>query len=118
MTQPEDQPDSEPPSVALEPDWSTARDVPVSVANVFVAQLAGVSRSGRPDGIYLVSGHAAPPLLLGSPESIRKALAALDGRLPVDVVSQVFLTRDRVQELVELLQDTIKKFDEASGVKK
>ena len=69
----------------------------------------------RPDGIYLAAGHVAPPTLLGTPEEIEKHLDDLGNELPVRVHAHVVISRDRAQELVQLLVETIAKYDAAAG---
>jgi len=95
----------------LVPDWSAAAAVPATIANVFVAQLGAPAENGRIDGVYLVTGHAAPPIVLGTPERMVEILQGMQGQLSVDVSAKLFLPRDRVAELVALLQDALSKLD-------
>lgn len=110
MTQAEQGKDPE-GAVSLEADWSGASAVPVVPSNQFVAQVGLATTPGEPDGIYLTFGHAAPPILLGSPEQARRAATRLEGRLPVTVHSRLLLTRPQLDQLISILQETAEKFD-------
>ena len=55
------------------------------------------------------------PLLLGTPQEVTEQVRKdLGGRIPVTVHTKLFLTRDRAEELVTLLVDTIAKIDSES----
>lgn len=105
----------QPTEVTLEVDWSAVEDVQTLPVNQMLAQVGpGTDATGVPDGVYLTFGHAAPPVLLGSQEAIRRGLEQLDGRLKVDVHGRYFLTRDRLAELIRILQTTSAQLDIAT----
>jgi hypothetical protein len=104
-------------SLEVEIDWSAAQTTPVLLANQFVVQVGTTSSVDRPapDGVYLIVGQAAPPVILpGSTESVTRQLARLDNRLPVTVHGRYFLTRQRLDELIAVLTETAEKYDEAA----
>lgn len=102
--------------VVVEADWAGAGSVPVLVANQFVGQLGAVTSGDRPipDGVYLIVGHGAPPVVVGSPDSVRRQVEALGNRLPVTVHARFFLTRERLGELIQVLSETAQKYDAAA----
>ncbi len=103
-------------TVEIEIDWSAAQTTPVLLANQFVVQVGATSSIERPvpDGVYLLVGEAAPPVILpGSPDSVRRQLERLGNRLPVAVHGRYFLTRERLGELITVLTETADKYDEA-----
>ncbi len=108
--------DTDPGSVAIEADWSVAQTTPVLLANQFVVQL-GVETSSLkhpvPDGVYLIVGEVAPPVLVGSPERQREQAERLQGRIPIQVHGRFFMTRERLGELITLLEETRMRFDAA-----
>lgn len=100
--------------VAVDIDWSSANAAPVEVASHFAVQLGtatGAPDHPRPDGVYLVVGHVAPPVAIGTPEAIRKQLEKLNNQMPVTVHGRYFMTRERLAELIQLLTATADNFD-------
>lgn len=51
----------------LEFDWSDAADSEAQVANQFLVQM-GMPTAGKPDGLYLIVGHANPPVVISDDE--------------------------------------------------
>jgi hypothetical protein len=82
-------------------------DVPVYFANNFVVQ-------HQQDEFFLTVGQFQPPILLGTAEERRKQLEEL-GYVPVKVVARLGLTRQRLVELIEVLQENLRKHDASSG---
>lgn len=112
MTQPEQQHAGD-ALVPLEVDWSAADALPVLLVNQVVAQIGPASDRGTPDGAYIALGHVAPPILLGSPDEMRRSLERLGGRLNVSVHGRYFLTTDQLQQLIRVLQETADKLNKA-----
>jgi hypothetical protein len=85
--------------VELKVDWTGIEDVPLLVANQFVVQFH--------EGAFVLSlGQVTPPVLVGTPEQ-RKADAQDLESVPVKGVARVYLTRQRLEELVQGLQSTL-----------
>ena len=93
-------------------DWSSAAGVPVAYVNQFVAQIGPPTRSGTPDGIYLLLGSVAPPLIVGDDDEARRPYveAAMVGVKP-EVHGQFYLTRERLDELIHALYTIAENFD-------
>jgi hypothetical protein len=100
---------------SLNANWSAVNAVEASFANAFISQIGASAASGRPDGIYLAAGHIAPPTFLGTPEEMQKHLDDLGNELQVRVHAHVVMSRDRAQELANLLIENIAKYDAAAG---
>jgi len=69
-------------------------------ANIFVIQHSA-------DGWFLTVGQAAPPLAIGSPEQQREQLERV-GYVPVKVVAKLVVTRKRLEELRDLIDNQLK----------
>jgi hypothetical protein len=105
-------------TVALSVRWRNIDELPVLPANQFAVQLGGIpstlSSDQKPDGVYLIIGHAAPPLLVASSaEEQKMQLEALSEGIEVRPHGRFLLSRGRLQELSELLQQAIKAYDGA-----
>jgi hypothetical protein len=99
--------------VALAVDWSDATDLPVLPANQFLVQL-GVPVEGKPDGVYLIVGHAAPPVIVGPDlESQRMQVEKLGGRLKVEAHARYHFSRERLGELLKVLNALTAQYDGA-----
>ncbi|MET8908401.1 hypothetical protein [Micromonospora sp. NPDC004551] len=94
--------------------WKDVDTIPVEPANQFAAMVGLPTGSGAPDGVIIVMGYAAPPVLLGTPDEVRRTAADLV-ELPVDVKARFVLTRERLGELIKVLQITAQQYDEAKG---
>lgn len=99
-------------AIAIELDWSAARDTPAQVASQFLVQMA-MPAQGKPDGVFLIVGHANPPVIIGSESMKAEQRDSYNGRLPVDVLGRYYLSRARLEELRDVLSQLIKNYDEA-----
>ncbi|MFG3051863.1 hypothetical protein ACGFZP_13060 [Kitasatospora sp. NPDC048239] len=88
---------------------------PAQPTNQFAVALGVPNASGRPDSIYLTMGILEPPLLFGSDEEIVERLAESGHKLPVKPLGRFVLTRDRIQELIKILESAAEIYDEAQG---
>jgi hypothetical protein len=95
VTPPEDEAARQVPLV-----WIDADDFPVSFCNHMLFQLAG------PGEYVLTFGHVVPPPILGSVEE-RLEQAKRISFVPVKTVARVSLTRQRVDELIQVLQTVL-----------
>jgi hypothetical protein len=101
--------------VKLEFDWSSAADVEPTVATQFLIQL-GMPAGGEPDDIHLIVGHVNPPIVVGdSHESRREQVERYGGKLPVIVHGRFVLSRARLEELRNAINDLAEKYDELAG---
>jgi len=78
-------------------------DSPILFANQFVVQT-------QDDAILLTVGQVQFPILLGGIED-QIAQAQQLSYLPITVIARLALTRAKIQELSDALQEHIRKFD-------
>lgn len=103
--------DGEPTELKLEFDWSDAADQDVRVATQFLVQI-GVPVDGKPDGVYLIVGHANPPVIVSDDAKSRaEQVERYGGKLPVDVYGRYFLSRARLEELRGALDKLARTYD-------
>ncbi|MEU7952598.1 hypothetical protein AB0B62_15670 [Micromonospora chalcea] len=98
---------------ALRVIWDAADNIPVMAANQFAVTLGLPAASGRPDGIYLLVGHLAPPTIVGAADEIRQYAEASGGKIAVSVHGRYLLSRDRLQELIDTLTSMAEQYDQA-----
>src|SRR4051812_43673431 len=99
-------------SYTLRAEWPEAQPRAL-VANQFAISL-GVPADSKPDAIYLMVGHADPPFLTGGADEVASQMAGLQS-LPIDVLGRYVFTRNRLTELIQLLQRAAEVFDQATG---
>lgn len=104
MTVDESTPTTEHRSAQFEVDWSDANNSPSAIVNQFATGLSIPLRDGSPEGVYLVMGQLDTPVFIGSEEAVRRQIEANGGLLSVRVHGRYFLTPQRLDELIELLQ--------------
>jgi hypothetical protein len=99
-------------AIQIPVDWSDAAGTSVIYINQFVAQLGPPTRSGTPDGIYLLLGSVSPPLIVGDDDEARRPYieAAMAGIKP-EVHGQFYLSRERLDELIHALHTIAENFD-------
>ena len=78
-------------------------DVPILFANQFVIQ-------HEKNEFILTVGQLQPPILVGAPEE-RKEQAKKLTYVPIRVVGRFGLTRQRLAELIEVLQSNLRTYD-------
>ncbi|MFC8419275.1 hypothetical protein ACUJ8N_01635 [Streptomyces sp. ESR1.13] len=105
MTTPENVPDAH--EVRLK--WRNT-DVPSRPANQFIVSMSLPNLAGQADAIHLTLGQADPPVISGSPEQMEQDLLEL-GTLPVETLGRYVLTRARLEELIQVLQQAADKYD-------
>jgi len=104
--------DEEIDTYALPVDWSGADDAPVLAVNQVVTQLGP---SDHPGEITLILGYASPPVILGDdPDEVRRQLSQLKA-VRVRVAGRFSLNRERLDELIGVLQTTAAKHDLVAG---
>src|SRR5688572_30304966 len=84
--------------------WVGGEDIATHTANQFLGQFSG------PEEFIVTFGHIAPPPLLGTPEE-RLEQARQLSYVPVRAITRIGLTRQRVEELIGVLQQTLSNFD-------
>lgn len=89
--------------------------LPTTPLNQFVCQVGAPLRDGRPDGIYLLLGNVIPPFIVGnSPEEMQQFIdIAKAGGAKVQVHGRYVLSRERLDELIEALQQIANIYDSA-----
>jgi hypothetical protein len=90
--------------------WVGLDEVPVLVSNQALIQHIGE------DEFVLAFGHASPPPLVGSEEEKREQLRQISF-VPVRVIARFGLTRRRVEELLNILQENLSRYDNKVGGK-
>src|SRR3954453_1270429 len=83
--------------------WVGLDEQPILYANQFLGQ----ANAGE---ITLTIGQAAPPALLGSPEQQREQAEAIS-YVPVRPLVRVNVSRDRLEELIQVLTETLQNAD-------
>ena len=90
-------------TVTLPMVYIGAEDAPILFANQFIIQ-------HEQNEFILTVGQLQPPILLGSPEE-RKEQAKKLTYVPIKIVARFGLTRQRLAELIEVLQNNLRKYD-------
>jgi hypothetical protein len=94
-------------SVDIPLTWIEFDDVPILFANHFLVQ-------HQPDEFVLTLGQVTGPPLVGTPEQVREQVGHID-HVPIATLARVGLTRQRLTELVALLQAELEDHDRAAG---
>jgi hypothetical protein len=94
-------------------DWSEVEQTPAYHVNQVLAQVGPPSSRGVPDGIYVALGSVAPPVIPADEDRREARLEELaDSVLKVMVHARVQLSREALQELIQVLQTTAAQYDE------
>ncbi|WP_329567171.1 hypothetical protein [Kitasatospora sp. NBC_01266] len=80
-------------------------------ANQFAVAMGLPTSSGEPDTVYLIVGHAEPPLLVDS----RDGAVPAPKEVEIDVFGRYVFTRSRLEDLANLLQAAVAAYDRAAG---
>ena len=105
-------------AVSVRVDWSEVEEAHAIHVNQVLAQVGGILRDGHPDGVTISFGSAPIPAIMGDrdPEGTQKRLARLRTEgIKVNVVGQFHLSRQILDELINLLTETREKFDQAEA---
>jgi hypothetical protein len=84
--------------------WVELEDTPILLANAFLIQ-------HEPHEFVLTLGQAAAPLV-GAPDLIDEP----EGPTPIHTLARFGLTRERAEELIELLHAKLEEHDRMVGV--
>lgn len=87
--------------------WVGGDEMPVVLVNQFLGQF-------QQNEFILTFGQLTPPPLLGTREE-RLEEARNISFLPVKVLARFGLTRSRVEELIHVLEETLKNYDAVEG---
>lgn len=90
--------------VAIPVVYLGLEETSILYANQFAVQIEG-------NDFIVTAGQVAPPLLLGTVEEQREQAKQLP-YVPIRVVGRFAVSRERVQQLAELLQQQIRRHDE------
>ena len=103
------QEDRKPEEVSIEIPlrWRNLESLPVLAANQTLVQVD--QAAGRPDLVLLVFGHVAPPAVIGTAEEQAAQMAELS-EIAVQPLVRLSLSPQRLRELVQLLQQTVKRW--------
>ncbi len=99
--------------VSLTVDWTDASDKPTLHVNQFALQPGPPTAEGVPDGLYLLLGNIAPPLVFSKDaESLKREIESLGG-IRVMVHGRFHMSRARLGELIDALNLMAKNYDTA-----
>jgi hypothetical protein len=96
----------DPDQVSLPLAWIGVEDVPVLASNQMLIQFSAK------DEFLLTFGHVGPPIVLGTQEQQREQLKTLT-YAPVKPVARLGLTRQRVEEVIKVLTESLESHDKA-----
>jgi hypothetical protein len=85
--------------------WVGVEDTPVYASNQMLIQFSAANE------FILTFGHLTPPVTLGTPEQQREQ-AEMISFVPVRPVARVGFNRQRLQELITVLQDNLRNHDD------
>jgi hypothetical protein len=103
-------------SAALTANWDQVARLPLLPVNQAIAQLGiplSVAAGVAPDGIHLVFGHASPPLLIGDHDAKLRQLEELGHTLEVTPGARFLVSRQFVEQLIDVLGQTLEQYDQA-----
>jgi len=89
--------------------WVGAEELPL----LFVNQFLGVVQPGE---IFIHFGALVPPAITGETDEERKAQAEAIQFVQVKPVARLAMTPARLQELIEILQQTLSNYEKHPGV--
>lgn len=92
--------------------WPDVEELPVYRANQFIAQV-GTGPDG-PEDLFLTIGLATPPVILGTEEEQRVAVAAI-GAVSVKGLARISMSRARAAELAMLLENVVRQWPHGGG---
>jgi hypothetical protein len=87
--------------------WQEFEDTPIFFSNHFLIQ-------HQPNEFVLTLGQVTGPPVLGTPEQIRAQATTL-GHVPIHTLARAGLTRDRMVELIGVLQAALEEHDRMLG---
>jgi hypothetical protein len=87
--------------------WREFEDTPIFFSNHFLIQ-------HQPNEFVLTFGQVTGPPVVGTPDQVRAQTRGM-GHVPIHTLARAGLTRDRVVELIGLLQATLDEHDRALG---
>jgi hypothetical protein len=97
---------------AIEVEWPETVDLPPVFVNQMVASLgASAGPNAVPDSIELLFGMASSPLFVGSDAVVAERLASLTS-VPVVPHARLVMSRERAEELLNVLATTLARYDE------
>jgi hypothetical protein len=101
--------------VRIRLDWSAAQQAQPLHANQAVAQVGSPGSDGAPDGIYITFGSAPAPVLMQGDEASHKAEIEklVAAGVVVNVLGQFHITRQMLDDVIKILQETAEKYDTA-----
>lgn len=99
----------EPQELNVPVAWVGTEELPVLYVNQFLGQI-GVGA----DEVFLTIGQITPPPLIGTPEQ-QRAQASQIAYVPVNPVARLALTRPALENLIELLQQTLTNYDQTQA---
>jgi hypothetical protein len=87
--------------------WIDFDETPIIFTNHFLVQ-------HQPNEFVLTLGQVTGPPVVGTPAQIREQARSVD-RVPIHTVARMGLTRDRLVQLIEVLQATLQDHDRIVG---
>ena len=88
-------------------EWVDFEQLPIVFANHFLVQ-------HQPNEFVLTVGQVTGPPVVGTPEQVREQARGAS-RVPIHSLARVGLTRERLVELMNILQATLEDHDRLAG---
>lgn len=99
-------------NIPIRVDWDEVNAVPITHVNQFLVQVGPPTAGAGPDGVYLVIGSIPPPFIPPDVEGQRAAVERLKAAgIKVSVHGRYQMGRERLDELIQVLQQTAEKYD-------
>jgi hypothetical protein len=89
--------------LSLPLEWIDFEETPILFANHFLIQ-------HQPNEFVITAGQTTGPPVVGTPEQIREQARGFS-RVEIHTLARIGLTRDRLVELIGLLQATLQEHD-------
>jgi hypothetical protein len=96
-----------PEGVPIPVAWEGVDDVPI----LFVNQVLG--QVGQQSEVILTFGQVAPPAILGQTREERERQVRALTHMPIKPIARLALTREGLEQLVGVLQQTLANHDKA-----
>lgn len=93
----------DPEAISIPVVWVGGDETPILLVNQFLGQFQG-------NEMIITFGQFAPPALIGTEEERREQVRDISF-IPVKVLARFALTRSRLEELIQVLQETLANHD-------
>lgn len=91
--------------------WVGTEETPLVFANQVLGQV------GQQGEVVLTFGQLAPPTFVGTPEEIARQAERIS-YVPTNTVARLVITRPGLDQLIEVLQQTVANYERAQQAQK